>query len=121
MRPEDRDAIPQAADLLMTEENVHTAIVYGIVIDEESHRETVIGSLRTTKLTTNPDEFLKEMLGTNELGKYYGGGRRGAGGFEITIGFLSGHYEPNLMEAKWHLFDQVIKRKLYDQLGISPD
>ena len=103
----------------MTEENVHTAIVYGIVIDEETHRETVIGSMRTSKLTTNPDEFLKETLGTNEIGKYYGGGRRGAGGFEITTGFLSGHYDQTLMDTKWRLFDQVIKRKFYTQLGIS--
>jgi nanoRNase/pAp phosphatase (c-di-AMP/oligoRNAs hydrolase) len=118
LRPEDRDAIPQAADLLMTEENVHTAIVYGIVIDEETHRETVIGSMRTSKMTTNPDEFLKETLGTNEIGKYYGGGRRGAGGFEITLGFLTGHYDSSIMETKWRLFDEVIKRKFYVQLGL---
>ena len=31
VRAEDRDAIPQAADFLMTEENVHTAIVYGLI------------------------------------------------------------------------------------------
>ena len=31
IRSEDRDAIPQAADFLITEENVHTAIVFGIM------------------------------------------------------------------------------------------
>src|SRR5262249_54779213 len=49
IRPEDRDAIPQAAEMLMTEENVHTAIVYGMMYDEETHRECVIGSMRTSK------------------------------------------------------------------------
>src|SRR4030095_258960 len=61
LRYEDRDAIPQAADFLLTEENVHTAIVYGLVI--EGGREMVIGSLRTKKATLNPDAFLKEALG----------------------------------------------------------
>jgi nanoRNase/pAp phosphatase (c-di-AMP/oligoRNAs hydrolase) len=119
MRPEDRDAIPQAAEFLMTEENVHTALVYGIVLDEETRREIVIGSMRTSKLTINPDEFLKEMLGTNEMGRYYGGGRRGAGGFEISIGFLAGHFDAELMEVKWHLYDEVIKHKFFTQIGIS--
>src|SRR5262245_22922950 len=34
MRHADRDAIPQATDFLLTEENVHNAIVYGIPVDE---------------------------------------------------------------------------------------
>src|SRR5205085_6816516 len=81
LRVEDRDSIPQAADFLLTEENAHTAIVYGIII--KGDREMVVGSMRTTKVTLNPDEFLKEALGATETGRYYGGGRRGAGGFEI--------------------------------------
>ncbi|NEQ51011.1 MAG: bifunctional oligoribonuclease/PAP phosphatase NrnA, partial [Leptolyngbya sp. SIO3F4] len=47
LRYEDRDAIPQATDFLLTEEDVHTAVVYGIVHDEDDERELVIGSLRT--------------------------------------------------------------------------
>jgi nanoRNase/pAp phosphatase (c-di-AMP/oligoRNAs hydrolase) len=31
LRAEDRDAIPQTTDFLVTEENIHTAVVYGIV------------------------------------------------------------------------------------------
>jgi nanoRNase/pAp phosphatase (c-di-AMP/oligoRNAs hydrolase) len=49
LRYDDRDAIPQAADFLVTEENVHTAVVYGIVRDEDEDLEIVIGSLRTNK------------------------------------------------------------------------
>jgi nanoRNase/pAp phosphatase (c-di-AMP/oligoRNAs hydrolase) len=43
----------------------------------------VIGSLRTTKLTLDPDEFIKEAFGQDSQGRFFGGGRTGAGGFEI--------------------------------------
>ncbi|MFP5264864.1 MAG: DHH family phosphoesterase [Blastocatellia bacterium] len=118
LRMEDRDSIPQAADFLMTEENVHTAIVYGIIIKGE--REMVIGSMRTSKVTLNPDEFLKEALGTTEAGRYYGGGRRGAGGFEIPIGFLAAIKDEELVRMKWRLYDELIKKKLLAKIGIQP-
>src|SRR4030095_10847619 len=81
LRYEDRDAIPQAADFLLTEENVHTAIVYGLVIG--GRREMIIGSLRTKKETLNPDAFLKEALGGPPARRSSGGGRREAWGFAI--------------------------------------
>ena len=81
LRYDDRDAIPQAADFLVTEENVHTAVVYGIVHDEDEELEVVIGSLRTTKITLDPDEFIKEAFGQDSQGRFFGGGRTGAGGF----------------------------------------
>lgn len=88
LRYDDRDAIPQAADFLVTEEDIHTAVVYGIVHNEDEDKEVVIGSLRTTKLTLDPDEFIKETLGKDPQGRFFGGGRYMAGGFEIPIGFL---------------------------------
>jgi nanoRNase/pAp phosphatase (c-di-AMP/oligoRNAs hydrolase) len=117
LRYEDRDAIPQAADFLLTEENVHTAIVYGLVI--ESGREMIIGSLRTKKATLNPDAFLKEALGGPQAGRYYGGGRREAGGFEIAVGFLAGSYDDEFMEWKWRLYDEQVKRKLWARMGVE--
>jgi nanoRNase/pAp phosphatase (c-di-AMP/oligoRNAs hydrolase) len=117
LRYEDRDAIPQAADFLLTEENVHTAIVYGLVI--ESGREMIIGSLRTKKATLNPDAFLKEALGGPQAGRYYGGGRREAGGFEIAIGFLAGSYDDEFMKWKWRLYDEQVKRRLWARLGVE--
>jgi nanoRNase/pAp phosphatase (c-di-AMP/oligoRNAs hydrolase) len=117
LRYEDRDAIPQAADFLLTEENIHTAIVYGLVIEGE--REMIIGSLRTKKATLNPDAFLKEALGGPQAGRYYGGGRREAGGFEIAIGFLSGSYNDEFMQWKWRLYDEQVKRKLWARLGVE--
>lgn len=118
LRSEDRDSIPQAADFLLTEENVHTAIVYGIIL--KGDREMVVGSMRTNKVTLNPDEFLKEALGATEAGRYYGGGRRGAGGFEIAIGFLAGIKDDELVRMKWRLYDELIKKKLLAKIGVAP-
>jgi nanoRNase/pAp phosphatase (c-di-AMP/oligoRNAs hydrolase) len=113
LRYDDRDAIPQAADFLVTEENVHTAVVYGIVHDEDEELEVVIGSLRTTKLTLDPDEFIKEAFGQDSQGRFFGGGRTGAGGFEIPMGFLSGFNENHTYaKMKWEVFDGQIKQKL---------
>lgn len=119
IRYEDRDAIPQAADFLMTEEYVHTAIVYGIVV-KDGEREFIVGSLRTRKPTLNPDSFLKDALGGAAPGHYYGGGKREAGGFEIPIGFLAGRHDEEYMTWKWRLYDEQIQRKLWAKLGV-PD
>jgi len=113
LRYDDRDAIPQAADFLVTEENVHTAVVYGIVHDEDDEFEVVIGSLRTSKLTLDPDEFIKEAFGQDSHGRFFGGGRLSAGGFEIPIGFLGGFNEnQEYAKLKWEVFDLQIKQKL---------
>jgi len=113
LRYDDRDAIPQAADFLVTEENVHTAVVYGIVHHEDEEVEVVIGSLRTTKLTLDPDEFIKEAFGQDSQGRFFGGGRLSAGGFEIPMGFLGGFNESSeYTRMKWEVFDTQIKQKL---------
>ncbi|MGK7954686.1 MAG: bifunctional oligoribonuclease/PAP phosphatase NrnA [Crocosphaera sp.] len=113
LRYEDRDAIPQAADFLVTEDNIHTAVVYGIIHDEDHEVEVVIGSLRTNKLTLDPDEFIKEALGKNPQGRYYGGGREMAGGFEISMGFFAGGNDnSDYTKLKWELVDRQIKHKL---------
>lgn len=120
LRYDDRDAIPQAADFLATEENIHTAVVYGIVHDRDNDIEVVIGSLRTSKLTLDPDEFLKEALGQDSQGRSYGGGRDMAGGFEIPIGFLSGcNDNADYTKLKWEVFDTQIKQKLWRL--VNPD
>ncbi len=113
LRYDDRDAIPQAADFLVTEENVHTAVVYGIVHDEDEELEVVIGSLRTNKITLDPDEFIKEAFGQDSNGRFFGGGRMMAGGFEIPMGFL-GSFNDNsdYAKLKWEVFDLQIKQKL---------
>lgn len=113
LRYDNRDAIPQAADFLVTEDNVHTAVVYGIVHDEDEDLELVVGSLRTTKLTLDPDEFIKEAFGQDTQGRFFGGGRSLAGGFEIPMGFLSGLNEnSDYAKLKWSVYDTQIKQKL---------
>ncbi|MEL6927433.1 MAG: bifunctional oligoribonuclease/PAP phosphatase NrnA [Cyanobacteria bacterium J06600_6] len=113
LRYDDRDAIPQAADFLVTEEDIHTAVVYGIVHNQDDDKELVIGSLRTTKLTLDPDEFIKETLGKDAQGRFFGGGRYMAGGFEIPVGFLNGFNDnAEYTKLKWEVFDRQLKQKL---------
>ncbi|WP_041640683.1 DHH family phosphoesterase [Magnetococcus marinus] len=116
IRAEDRDAIPQAAEFLLTEETVHTAIVFGLVTYPDN-RESVQGSLRTTKHSLNPDTFLKETLGQSHTGEYYGGGKAMAGGFEIPLGFLSGADDPELAAMKWEAYNAKIRKKFFSKIG----
>lgn len=118
LRAEDRDAIPQAADFLITEENVHTAIVYGIV-SGDAWDETLIGSFRTTKITLDPDQFIKEAFGKDAAGHYFGGGKLSAGGFQIPIGFLSGGEKEEYRQHKWDLYDAQIKQKIFAKIGFD--
>ncbi len=120
LRHADRDAVPQAADFLITEENVHTAIVYGIV-QGEGEREMVVGSVRTSKVTLDMDQFLKAALGSDLRGRHFGGGRDRAGGFEIPVGFLEGTADPEHMRLKWDTFNRQIRTKLLGAAGIEDE
>ena len=120
LRHADRDAIPQATDFLLSEENVHTAIVYGILVGE-GEREVVVGSMRTSKLTVDVDQYLKSALGSDGRGRYYGGGRSRAGGFEIPVGFLEGQVDSEQMRMKWEAFDQQIRGRLLKAAGLAED
>lgn len=116
LRKKDRDIIPQVADFLLTEEDVHTVVAYGVVLNEDGS-ESIVGSLRSTKVTMSPDEFLRECLGTDEAGRPYGGGRRNAGGFEIPVGFISGSFDEEYDELKWRLIDRKICQEILGKLG----
>jgi len=120
LRAEDRDAIPQAADFLITEENVHTAIVYGIV-SGENWEESLIGSLRTHRITIDPDQFIKETFGKDVSGQYFGGGKISAGGFHIPVGFLSGGDDEAFREQKWEVFNDQVKEKIFAKIGANPN
>jgi len=120
VRCEDRDAIPQAADFLLTEENIHTAIVFGVISPAEQE-EVIVGSMRTSKITVDPDEFLKEVFGKDPSGRYFGGGKKSAGGFEIPIGFLSGGQDKEFRDMKWKLYKAQILQKILNKIGAKPD
>lgn len=120
LRHADRDAIPQATDFLLSEENVHTSIVYGILVGE-GEREVVVGSMRTSKLTLDVDQYLKSALGSDQRGRYYGGGRSRAGGFEIPVGFLEGQQDGEQMQLKWEAFDQQIRGRLLKAAGLKDE
>ena len=118
LRAADRDAIPQAADFLLTEETVHTAIVFGMV---QNDREAIHGSLRTTKPALSPDQFLKDALGKSPSGVYYGGGKSKAGGFEIPLGFLSGQDDQELSKLKWNAYNAKILKKFFNKIGVEDE
>lgn len=120
LRAEDRDAIPQTADFLLSEANVHTVVIYGIVVTKDQ-TESLIGSMRTTEITISPDEFIKEVLGKDDNGRFYGGGKTSAGGFEIPIGFLSGADDDAYRRLKWQVYDRQIKHKIFNKIGVEID
>lgn len=120
LRADDRDAIPQAAEFLLTEENVHTVIVYGIITLDDTRQETLVGSLRTSKITLDPDDFIKDVFGRNEAGRFFGGGKELAGAFEIPIGFLSGDISEEFMARKWEVYDEQVKMKIFAKIGTRP-
>ena len=120
VRCEDRDAIPQAADFLLTEENIHTAIVFGVIAPSDQ-AEIIVGSMRTSRITIDPDEFLKDVFGKDTSGRYFGGGKKTAGGFEIPIGFLSGGNDKDFREMKWKLYKTQIMQKILNKIGVKPD
>ncbi len=118
LRSENRDAIPQTADFLLSEENIHTAIVYGIVTGENGE-EKLVGSLRTSKLILDPDRFIKDVFGKDAGGRYFGGGKQAAGGFQISIDFLAGSGRDDYADLKWRVYDMQVKHKLLREIEVE--
>lgn len=110
VRSDDRDGIAQAADYLLRREGIDTVVVFGIV------DECVIdGSLRTRSQSLDPDNFLKDMLGMDEAGKHYGGGRQDKGGFQIPLGIFRNAPEKKYL---WSLVSQTMRNLFYTKLGV---
>jgi len=111
LRAEDRDAIPQAADFLLSVEGMTSSIVFGIVRDWRV-REVLAGSLRTSDPQLAPDRFLKTAFGGDFLGRSFGGGRAFAGAFEIPIGMSSKTAQESYQIARWLYYEYLVNQQL---------
>jgi nanoRNase/pAp phosphatase (c-di-AMP/oligoRNAs hydrolase) len=109
VRPEDRDAIGQAADFLLRREGIRTVIVFGLVDG------TIDGSLRTSDAAIDPAAWLREAFGIAPRGLPYGGGRRGKGGFQIPLGPLS--LCPN-EAALWGVCKEMVEATIRKRVGV---
>lgn len=109
VRPQDRDAIGQAADFLVRREGIRTAITFGLV------EGWIDGSLRTTDPSLDPATWLRDAFGIGPLGMPYGGGRRGKGGFQIPLGPLATC--PN-QEALWQVVKDMVEDTIRKRIGL---
>jgi nanoRNase/pAp phosphatase (c-di-AMP/oligoRNAs hydrolase) len=121
LRAKDREALSQAADFLLTEDNVHTAIVYGIMTEEG--QETLSGAIRTSKITIHPEEFIASIFGEDIKDHFEGGEELPlfSDDFNIPILLLTGNPTEEFMDLKWKVYDSQVKFKLYSKLGVPYD
>lgn len=111
VREEDRDGIGQCADYMLHREGIDTVVMYGIV-----GNAYVDGSLRTSSHIVDPDKWLKEVFGKDEMDRYYGGGRKDKGGFQIPLGVFAKCSDKELL---WILVKKTIDELFYDKIGVE--
>jgi nanoRNase/pAp phosphatase (c-di-AMP/oligoRNAs hydrolase) len=108
VRPQDRDAIGQAADFLLRRDGIRTVITFGLVDG------SIDGSLRTTDPALDPATWLRDAFGIGPLGLPYGGGRRGKGGFQIALGPLATCPDHR---ALWQVCKQMVEETIRRRIG----
>jgi nanoRNase/pAp phosphatase (c-di-AMP/oligoRNAs hydrolase) len=108
VRPQDRDAIGQAADFLLRRDGIHTVITFGLV------EGWIDGSLRTTDPAVDPAAWLRDAFGLGPLGMPYGGGRRGKGGFQIPLGPLADCPDHR---GLWHVCKAMVEDTIRRRAG----
>jgi nanoRNase/pAp phosphatase (c-di-AMP/oligoRNAs hydrolase) len=108
VRPQDRDAIGQAADFLLRRDGIHTVISFGLVDG------WIDGSLRTTDPAVDPAMWLRDAFGIGPLGMPYGGGRRGKGGFQIPLGPLASCPDHRSL---WHVCKEMVEETIRRRIG----
>jgi nanoRNase/pAp phosphatase (c-di-AMP/oligoRNAs hydrolase) len=109
-----RDTIAQAADYLITREDIDTVVVFGLVGDR------IDGSLRTHSASVDPATFLETAFGVSPSGVPYGGGRADKGGFQIPLGYWG---EATDDAAICKLAEEVVRARLgrvIPELGPAP-
>jgi nanoRNase/pAp phosphatase (c-di-AMP/oligoRNAs hydrolase) len=112
VRPQDRDAIGQAADFLVRRDGIKTAITFGLI------EGWIDGSLRTTDPSLDPATWLRDAFGIGPLGLPYGGGRRGKGGFQIPLGPLARC--PN-QRALWRVVRDMVEDTIRKRIGSTTE
>jgi nanoRNase/pAp phosphatase (c-di-AMP/oligoRNAs hydrolase) len=110
VRPQDRDAIGQAADFLLRRDGLKTVVTFALI------EGTIDGSLRTTDPAVDPALWLKDAFGVGPLGRPYGGGRRGKGGFQIPLGPLAAC--PNHRDL-WRVCKEMIESTIRRRIGTA--
>ena len=113
VRDEDRDSIGQAADYLLQREGIDTVLCYGIV-----NNLFVDGSLRTLSNVVDPDRFLKELLGADSHGLYFGGGRAEKGAFKIPLGPFVHCGDRDLL---WRMVQRTIEDLFMNKIGMTEE
>lgn len=108
VRPQDRDAIGQAADFLLRREGIRTALTFGMI------EGWIDGSLRTTDPALDPAAWLRDAFGVGPLGMPYGGGRRGKGGFQIPLGPLATCPD---RRALWRVCKEMVEGTIRRRIG----
>ena len=98
-----RDAIPTAADFILRREDIDTVLVFGIVEDR------IDGSLRTTRASVDPANFMEGAFGVDSSGRPYGGGRADMGGFRVPLGLLA---ESEDEAALWRIVKDLVRRRV---------
>lgn len=112
VRPQDRDAIGQAADFLLRRDGTRTVITFGLIDG------WIDGSLRTNDPSLDPAAWLRDAFGIGPLGMPYGGGRRGKGGFQIPLGPLARC--PN-QKALWRVCKEMIEDTIRKRIGSTSE
>jgi nanoRNase/pAp phosphatase (c-di-AMP/oligoRNAs hydrolase) len=110
VRPQDRDAIGQAADFLLRRDGTRTVITFGLIDG------WIDGSLRTNDPSLDPATWLRDAFGIGPLGMPYGGGRRGKGGFQIPLGPLARCPNP---KALWRVCKEMVEDTIRKRIGAN--
>jgi nanoRNase/pAp phosphatase (c-di-AMP/oligoRNAs hydrolase) len=110
VRPQDRDAIGQAADFLIRRDGLKTVVTFALI------EGTIDGSLRTTDPAVDPALWIREAFGVGPLGRPYGGGRRGKGGFQIPLGPLAAC--PSHRDL-WRVCREMVESTIRQRIGVA--
>lgn len=110
VRAQDRDAIGQAADFLLRRDGLKTVVTFALI------EGTIDGSLRTVDPAVDPALWVREAFGVGPLGRPYGGGRRGKGGFQIPLGPLAACPNPHDL---WRVCKEMIEATIRRRIGVT--